>query len=115
MAIDLDCVENAQNVEVKISLKQAVQGGVIFGRTEMDGIITSERIPSQYIVSITEDDKVLWSRAESNLEPRPGRSRQNPQLQRQVFDSRDGNDPSNYVAMDDTSTGQPDHSKCRPS
>ena len=56
-------------VEVKISLKQAVQGGVIFGRTEMDGIITSERIPSQYIVSITEDDKVLWSRAESNLEP----------------------------------------------
>ena len=56
-------------VEIKIALKQAVQGGVIFGRTEMDGIITSERIPSQYIVSITEDDKVLWSRAESNLEP----------------------------------------------
>ena len=58
-------------VEIKIALKQAVQGGVIFGRTEMDGIITSERlrIPSQYIVSIAEYDKVLWSRAESNLEP----------------------------------------------
>ena len=31
-------------VEVKIALQQAVQGGVIFGRTEMDGIVTSERI-----------------------------------------------------------------------
>ena len=53
MAIALACV-----VEVKIALQQAVQGGVIFGRTEMDGIITSERIPSQYIISITEDGKM---------------------------------------------------------
>ena len=50
-------------------MKQAVQGGVIFSRTEMDGILTSEKIPPQYIISIAEDNKVIWSRAESNLEP----------------------------------------------
>jgi RNA:NAD 2'-phosphotransferase (TPT1/KptA family) len=56
-------------IEIKIAMKQAVQGGVIFSRTEMDGILTSEKVPPQYIISIAEDNKVIWSRAESNLEP----------------------------------------------
>ena len=99
-------------VEIKIALKQAVQGGVIFGRTEMDGIITSERlrIPSQYIVSIAEDDKVLWSRAESNLEHSAWQApvESSSPTSGVRLTPRDDNDPSNDVAMDDTSTGRPD-------
>ena len=30
-------------IEIRVALKQAVHGAVIFGRTEMDGIITSEK------------------------------------------------------------------------
>ena len=56
-------------VEIKVALAQAVEGGVIFRRSAMDGIMTAERIPSQYIISITADDRMLWNRAESNLEP----------------------------------------------
>ena len=56
-------------IEIKVALKQAVHGGVIFGRTGMDGIITSKKIPPQFIVSISDGDKVLWTRAEINLKP----------------------------------------------
>ena len=66
-------------VEDKIAMRQAVEAGVIFSRTEMDGILCSERIPPQFLVSISEDGKVLWSRAESNLEPSThGQARKQP-------------------------------------
>ena len=52
-------------VEIKVALAQAVEGGVIFRRSAMDGIMTAERIPSQYIISITADD----------MEPRREQSR----------------------------------------
>ena len=55
-------------VEIKIAMKQAIQGDVIFSRTEMDGILTSKKVPPQYTISIAEDNKVILSRAESNLE-----------------------------------------------
>ena len=99
-------------VEIKIAMKQAVEGGVIFSRTEMDGILTSERIPPQYIISISEDNiKVIWSRAESNLEPSTwtgAEASSSPTSKKVQLTARDDSRPSHDDQMDDTSTGQPD-------
>ena len=99
-------------VEVKIAMKQAVQGGVIFSRTEMDGILSSEKVPPQYIISISEDNKVIWSRAESNLEPSTWTSAEeakSPKAKVQLM-PRDDAKPSQDDQMgdDDTGSGQPD-------
>lgn len=58
-------------IEVKIALGQAVKGGIIIAKTKMEGLITAERIPSAYLVSIydTERKQMLWNRADSNIEP----------------------------------------------
>ena len=95
-------------VEIKIAMKQAVEGGVIFSRTEMDGILSSERIPPQYIIRISEDDKVIWSRAESNLEPSTwtgAEASSSPTSKKVQLTARDD---AKDDQMDDTSTGQPD-------
>ena len=99
-------------VEIKIAMKQTVQGGVIFSRTEMDGILSSEKVPPQYIISISEDNKVIWSRAESNLEPSTWTSAEeakSPKAKVQLM-PRDDAKPSQDDQMgdDDTGTGQPD-------
>ena len=98
-------------IQVKIAMKQAVQGGVIFSRTEMDGILTSEKIPSQYIISIAEEGKILWTRAESNLEPTTWRSTGEPgsPASKVQLVARDDAKESQDVQMgDDTGSGQPD-------
>ena len=95
-------------VEVKIAMRQAVEAGVIFSRTEMDGILCSERIPPQFLVSISEDGRVLWSRAESNLEPSSwtgAEATSSPTSKRVQLTARDD---ANDDPMDDTSTGRPD-------
>ena len=95
-------------VEVKIAMRQAVEAGVIFSRTEMDGILCSERIPPQFLVSISEDGKVLWSRAESNLEPSTwtgAEATSSPTSRKVQLTARDD---ANDDPMDDTSTGRPD-------
>ena len=92
-------------------MKQAVQGGVIFSRTEMDGILTSEKVPPQYIISIAEDNKVIWSRAESNLEPTTwtGAEASTSPTSGVRLVARDDAKPSHDDQMDDdTGTGQPD-------
>ena len=97
-------------IEIKIAMKQAVEGGVIFSRTEMDGILSSERIPPQYIISISEDGKVIWSRAESNLEPSTwtgAEASSSPTSKKVQLTARDDSKPSQDDPMDDTSTGQP--------
>ena len=96
-------------VEIKVALAQAVEGGVIFRRSAMDGIMTAERIPSQYIISITADDRMLWNRAESNLEPSTWERAADPVTSGSGVElvPRDDGDPAD-VAMDDTSRGQPD-------
>ena len=50
---------------------QAVKGGIIIAKTKMEGLITAERIPSAYLVSIydTERKQMLWNRADRNIEP----------------------------------------------
>ena len=98
-------------IEVKIAMKQAVQGGVIFSRTEMDGILTSEKIPPQYIISIAEDNKVIWSRAGSNLEPETWKGADaptSPASKVQLKARDDAKSPQDDQIDDDTSTGQPD-------
>ena len=98
-------------IEVKIAMKQAVQGGVIFSRTEMDGILTSEKIPPQYIISIAEDNKVIWSRAESNLEPETWKGADattSPTSKVQLKARDDAKSSQDDQMDDDTSTGQPD-------
>ena len=37
----------------------------------MDGLITAERISSAFLISVddTENDQLLWNRADSNIEP----------------------------------------------
>ena len=44
-------------IEIKIALSQAVKGGIMIAKTKMDGLITSERVPSAYIVSIYDTEK----------------------------------------------------------
>ena len=98
-------------IEVKIAMKQAVQGGVIFSRTEMDGILTSEKIPPQYIISIAEDNKVIWSRAESNLEPETWKGADaptSPTAKVQLKARDDARSLQDDQMDDDTSTGRPD-------
>lgn len=47
---------------------QAVEAGVVFSKLSMEGLMTSERIPSQFSVSM-KVDKMLWNRTDSNIEP----------------------------------------------
>jgi hypothetical protein len=42
---------------VKVALAQAVEAGVIFSCSTMEGIMAAERVPSQFVTSIMEDDK----------------------------------------------------------
>ena len=98
-------------IVVKIAMKQAVQAGIIFSRTEMDGLITSERIPPQFIVSIAENKKTLWTRAESNLEPDAwqGAGQAEASASRVDLKARDDARESRDIQMGgDTSSGQPD-------
>ena len=57
-------------IEIKVALRQAVAAGVIFSKSSMDGIMCSEQIPSQFVISVydTNADTMLWSRATSNLD-----------------------------------------------
>ena len=98
-------------IVVKVAMKQAVQAGIIFSRTEMDGLITSERIPPQFIVSIAEDTKTLWTRAESNLEPDTwqGAGQAEASASKVELKARDDAQESRDIRMEgDTSSGQPD-------
>ena len=90
-------------VEIKVALAQAVEGGVIFGRSAMDGIF------GRSAISITEEDKMPWNRAESNLEPSTRERAADPVTPRSGVEwvPRDDRDPADDD-MDDTSTGQPD-------
>jgi len=73
--------------------------------------LTSEKVPPQYIISIAEDNKVIWSRAESNLEPTTWTSAEastSPTSGVRLV-ARDDAKPSHDDQMDDdTGTGQPD-------
>ena len=98
-------------IVVKVAMKQAVQAGIIFSRTEMDGLMTSERIPPQFIVSIAEDTKTLWTRAESNLEPNTwqGAGQAEASASKVELKARDDTQESRDIQMEgDTSSGQPD-------
>ena len=95
-------------IEVKIAMRQAVEAGVIFSRTEMDGILCSERIPPQFLVSISEEGQVLWSRAESNLEPSTWTGAASASAPKAKAVTLTARDDANDDPMDDTSTGRPD-------
>ena len=95
-------------IEVKIAMRQAVEAGVIFSRTEMDGILCSERIPPQFLVSISEEGQVLWSRAESNLEPSSWTGAASASAPTSKAVTLTARDDANDDPMDDTSTGRPD-------
>ena len=82
--------------------------GVIFSRTEMDGILCSERIPPQFLVSISEEGQVLWSRAESNLEPSSWTGAESASAPKSKAVTLTARDDANDDPMDDTSTGRPD-------
>ena len=43
-------------IEIKIAW-QAVKGGIIIAKTKMEGLITSERVPSACMVSIYDTEK----------------------------------------------------------
>ena len=89
-------------------MRQAVEAGVIFSRTEMDGILCSERIPPQFLVSISEEGQVLWSRAESNLEPSTWTGAASASAPKAKVVTLTARDDANDDPMDDTSTGRPD-------
>ena len=95
-------------IEVKIAMRQAVEAGVIFSRTEMDGILCSERIPPQFLVSISEEGQVLWTRAESNLEPSSWTGAESASAPKSKAVTLTARDDANDDPMDDTSTGRPD-------
>ena len=96
-------------VEVKVALAQAVEASIIFSTSSMDGIMTAERIPSQFIISIMEGGKMIWNRAESNLEPsswtkQPGSSSPRDDVRLVARHDRDlGDEP-----MPDAGTGRHD-------
>ena len=75
-----------------------------------DGITTSERIPSQYIISITQGDKMLWNRAGSNLEPSTWEKQAKPSTPTADVRliPRDDRDLGFDDGPDDAGTGQPD-------
>ena len=52
-------------IEIKVAVRQAVAAGVIFSKSAMDGIMTAEQIPSQFVSSVyhTTTDTMLWNRA----------------------------------------------------
>eukprot|EP00435_Cladocopium_sp_Y103_P044790 s3323_g12.t1 len=58
-------------VEIKVALAQAIEAGVVCFKIKMGGLFSAEAIPSQFLVSVldTEQNQVLWTRAESNLAP----------------------------------------------
>ena len=74
----------------------------------MDGILCSERIPPQFLVSISEDGQVLWSRAESNLEPSTWTGAESASAPKSTAVTLTARDDANDDPMDDTSTGRPD-------
>ena len=69
-----------------------------------------EKVPPQYIISIAEDNKVIWSGAKSNLEPTTwtGAEASTSPTSGVRLVARDDADPSHDDQMSDTSTGQPD-------
>ena len=44
-------------IEIRVAMAEAVKAGVIFFRTASDGILTSDVVPSQYIISIDDTEK----------------------------------------------------------
>ena len=102
-------------IEIKIALSQAVKSGIIIAKTKMEGLITSEGVPSAYIVSIydTEKKQMLWNRADSNIEPSvydqsaPAASTSSPKAASVTLVARDDRDLGDEA---DASSGRPDAS-----
>jgi len=44
-------------IEIRVAMAEAVRGGVIFFKTASDGILTSDVVPSQYIISVDDTEK----------------------------------------------------------
>ena len=79
-------------------------------KIKMDGLITSERVPSAYYVSIydTEKKKMLWNRAGSNIEPSVcDHSAPSPKAASVTLVARDDRDLGDEA---DASPGRPDAS-----
>ena len=97
-------------VEVKVAVGQAVKAGIIVAKTKMDGLITAERVPSAFLISIydTEKKQMLWNRADSNIVP----SAYEPQDQDPSDAAATSPRPSsvNLVARDDRDLGDDDTS-----
>ena len=97
-------------VEVKVAVGQAVKAGIIVAKTKMDGLITAERVPSAFLVSIydTEKKQMLWNRADSNIVP----SAYEPQDQDPSDAAATSPRPSSVslVARDDRDLGDDDTS-----
>ena len=94
-------------VEVKVALAQAVEADVIFSRSSMEGIMTAP-----YIISIMEEDKMLWNRAGSNIEPSSWEKAVSGSPKAEIrLVARDDSDLGDE---DDTSTGQPDAPQATP-
>ena len=77
----------------------------------MDGIMTAEQIPSQFIVSVydTQTDTMLWSRASSSLDSSSWQ--QSSSINLVARDDRDlGDEPTDDEPAAATSSGQPDAS-----
>ena len=99
-------------IEIKVAVRQAVAAGVIFSKSKMDGIMTAEQIPSQFIVSVydTQNDTMLWSRASSNLDSSSWQQSSSVSLvarnDRDLGDEPDDDDQAPAA----TGSGQPDAS-----
>ena len=100
-------------IEIKVALLQAVLSGIIISRTNLDGLITAERIPSAFLISVddTENDQLLWNRADSNTEP----SEYDPSAAasaaaRVTLTARDDRDLGDLGEENDAGSGRPDAS-----
>ena len=88
-------------------IKQAVMAGVIFSKSSMDGLMTAEKIPSQFVISVydTTSEIMLWNRASSNLDASTW-NETTPSVSLVARDDRDlGDEPD-----DATGSRQPDAS-----
>ena len=44
-------------IEIRVAMAEAVRSGVIFFKTASDGILTSDVVPSQFIISVDDTEK----------------------------------------------------------
>ena len=44
-------------IEIRVAMSEAVRSGVIFFKTSSDGILTSDVVPSQFIISVDDTEK----------------------------------------------------------